>query len=91
MYQQAHEASETSPEGPLNIVMSQTYRGPSGYPQEKNTKTYDLMKKMFFRGNSPCIIYLFLFLQKQQILKSSKRGRPRDVYRTQLRGVPGTK
>ena len=83
MYQQAHEASDTSPEGPLNIVMSQTYRGPSGYPQEKNTKTYDLMKKMFFRGNSPCIIYLFLGIDI--------RGRPRDVYRTQLRGVPGTK
>ena len=35
-------------------------------------------------------IYLCFLLQKQ-IFKRSKRGRPRDVYGTQLRDVPGTK
>ena len=35
---------------------------------------------MFLRSNSPCTTYLFLFsLQEEQILKSSKPGRPWDV------------
>ena len=29
------------------------------------------------------------YLQEEQIFKSSKRGRPWDVYGTQLRDVPG--
>ena len=32
----------------------------------------------------------FCFLQEEQILKSSKRGRPRDAYETQLLDVHGT-
>ena len=96
----ARDVPGTSPEGYLNVLTSGTYRGPSGDSQGTNTKIDDFMKKLFFRSNSPCITYLqryyifdicFCFLQEEQIFKSSKRVRPRDVYETQLRDVPGTK
>ena len=35
--------------------------GPSGDSQASNTKTYDLMIKLYFRSSSPDITYLFLF------------------------------
>ena len=38
-----------------------TFKGPSGDSQGTNTKIDDLMKKIFFRSNSPCITYLFMF------------------------------
>ena len=59
--QPAHNVPGTSPEGPLKVVTSETYRGPSRDPQGTNTKTDNLMKKLFFRSNSSCITYLFLF------------------------------
>ena len=77
----------TSPEGPLKVLTSGIYRRSSGNFQETNEKIDDLMKKIFFRNNIPCITYLFLFLQKAQIFKSSKQGRPRDVFGTQLQDV----
>ena len=40
-----------------------TSRGPSGDPQGNNTKTDDLMEKLFFRSNSLCITYPFLFFK----------------------------
>ena len=46
---------------PLKVVMSKTYRGLSGDPHGTTTKTDDLMKKLFFRSNSPCITYVSLF------------------------------
>ena len=49
------------------------------------------MRKLFFRSNSPFITYLFLFLQEEQILKSSKQGRPQDVFAIELQEVPETK
>ena len=55
-----------------------TYKGPSGDSQGTNTKIYDFMKKLFFISNSRCITYLFLFLEEEQIFKSSKQGRLRD-------------
>ena len=58
--QPAHDVPRTSPEGPLMFLTSGTYRGPSGHSQGTNTKTDDLMKKLFFRSNSLCITYLFL-------------------------------
>ena len=90
----------TSPEGLLKVLKSETCRGLSGNSLDTNTKIDDFMKKLFFRSNSPCITYLqryyifdvcFCFLQEEQIFKNSKRVRPRDVYETQLRDVPGTK
>ena len=90
--QSAHDIPGTSPEGPLKVLMSGTYKGPSGDSQRTNTKIDDFMKKLFSRSNSPCITYLFLFfLQEEPLFKSSKQGRPRDVYGTQLWDVRGTK
>ena len=50
--QSAHDVLGTYPEGPLKILMSGTYRGPSGDSQRTNTKTDDFMKKLLFRSNS---------------------------------------
>ena len=58
--QPAREVPGTSPEGSLKVLMSGTYRRLSGDSQGTNTKIDDFMKKLFFRSNSPCIIYLFL-------------------------------
>ena len=41
--------------------MSGTYSGTSGESQGTKTKIYDLMKKLRFRSNSPCITHLFIF------------------------------
>ena len=46
----------------LKVLTSGTYREPSGDSQGTNTKIDDLMIKLYFRSNSPCIAYLFLFL-----------------------------
>ena len=89
--QPARDVPGTSPEGPLKILTSGTSRGPSGDSQGTNTKIDDLMKKLFFRCNSPCFTHLFLLFTGKANIQRSKRGRPRDVYRTQLRDVQGTK
>ena len=79
-------------EGSLKVLTPGTYREPAGDPHKNNTKIDDLVKKLLFRSNSPCITQLFLFFsQEEEIFKISKRARPRDVYKTQLRDVPGTK
>ena len=56
-----HDVPGTSPEGPLKVLTSGTYRGPSGDPQGTNTKIDDFTKKLFFSSNSLCIMHLFLF------------------------------
>ena len=58
--QPAHDVPRTSPEGPLKVLISGTYRKTSEDSQGTNTKIDDFMKKLFFRNNSPCITYLFL-------------------------------
>ena len=63
--QPAHDVLRTSPEGPLKFLTSRTNKGFSGDPQGTNTKTDDLMKKMFFRSNGPCITYLFLLFYRK--------------------------
>ena len=81
--QPTHAVSGTSPEDPLKVIMSGTYKGSSGHSPGTNTKIDNFMKKLFFRRNSPCITYLFrVFLKEEQIFKRSKPGRPRDVYGT---------
>ena len=72
--QPAHDVPGTSSEGLLKVLIFATYRGPSGDSQGTNTKISDFMKKIFFRIISPCITYLFLFLQEEQIFKSFKWG-----------------
>ena len=59
--QPAHDVPETSPEGPIDVLTSGTYRGPPGESRETNIKIDDLTKKLLFRSNSPCVTYLFLF------------------------------
>ena len=81
----------TSPESPLKVLMSGTSRGPPGDSQGTNKKIDNLMKKVFFRCNSSCFTRLLLFLLEKQIWKSSKWGRPWDVYGTQLRDIPETR
>ena len=68
----------TSPEAPLKILTSGTSKGPSGESQGTNTKIGDLMKKLFFRGNSLCIIHLFLFFTE----KKYSKGLNGDVHGT---------
>ena len=55
----------TLPKGPLKVLTSGTYRGLSGDSQRTNTKIYNLMKRLFFRSNSPCITDLFLFFTRR--------------------------
>ena len=78
--QPPHDVIGTHPEGLLKVLTFGTYMGPSGNSQRSNTKIDNLMKKMSFKSTSPCITYLFLFLQEMQIFKSFKRESPRDVY-----------
>ena len=70
------------PEGPLKVLTPGTYEGPSRDSQRINTKIDDLMKKLFFRRNSPCITYLFLFFAGraniQKFLTGTSTGRLRD-------------
>ena len=77
-----------SPKGPKVRDFQRTFRRLLG-DQHKN---WWLNEKVFFICNSPCFTHLLLFfLLEKQIFKSSKWGRSRDVYRTQLRDVQGTK
>ena len=64
--QPAHDVLGMSPEGPLKVLTSGTYDGPSGDSQWTNIKIDDFMKKLFFRSNTPCIIYLFLFFYRKK-------------------------
>ena len=59
--QLAHDDLWKSPDGPLKVLTSGTYRGLSKDSQGTNTKTGDLMKILLCRSNSPCITCLFLF------------------------------
>ena len=77
--QPVHNVLGTSPEGPLKVLTSETYRESSGDSQGTNTKIDGFMKKMFFRKNSP--------YRKNKYSKVLNR----DVYGTQLRNDPGTK
>ena len=89
--QPAHYVPGTFPEGSLKVLTLGTYRRPLGNSQGTNTKTDELMKKLFFKSNSPCIKYVILFSTGKKIFKNYKKERPRDFYRTQLRVVPKTK
>ena len=49
------------------------------------------MKNVFLDAIVLFLQIYYCFLLEKQIFKSSKWGRPRDVYGTQLREVSGTK
>ena len=68
--QPARDVQGKSPEGPLKVLTSGTSRRLSGDSQGTNTKIDELMKKLFFRCNSPCSKHLFLiFTEKTNIQK----------------------
>ena len=98
--QPAHDVPETSPEGLLKVLKSEACRGLPGDSQGTNTKIDDFMKKkisevivlaLLICKYITSLISVSVFLQEEQIFKSSKRVRPRDVYETQLRDVSETK
>ena len=64
--QLANYASGTSPEGSLKVLTSGTYRGPSEDSQGTNTKTDELMKKLFSKSNSSCITHVILFSTRKK-------------------------
>ena len=82
--QPAHDVPEMSPEGPLNVLMSGTYRGPLGDSQENNTKIYDLMIKLYFRSNCFLLHVIYCFLQDPVV------GRPGDQMMGRSWNVRGT-
>ena len=85
--QPAHNIQRTSPEGPLKVLTSGTYRRLSGDSKETKRKTDDLMMKFYFKSNSFYITCLFLFfLREEQLFKSSKWGHPRG---NPFAGCPG--
>ena len=79
------DVSWSSSKGPNVWDLQVTFRGLLG----NNTKIDDLMKKVFFRCNSPCFTHLLLFFSGKRNI--SKWGRPPDVRGTQLRDVLETK
>ena len=69
-YQPAHDVPGTSPECLLKVLTSRIHRGSSGDPQGTNTKTDNLLKKLSFRSNSPCITCQFpVFYRKNKFSK----------------------
>ena len=65
---------------PLKVLMSRTYRGPSRDSQGTNTKTDDLMKKLFLEAIVHVLHISNCFLQEEQIFKISKWVGPRDRF-----------
>ena len=79
--QPARDVPGTSPEGPIKVLTSETSRGPSGDSQETNTKIDDLMKKLFFRCNSPCFTQLFLFFTAKTNIQKVETGTSTDTHK----------
>ena len=68
--QLTHDVPRKSPKSSLKVLTSRTYKEPSGDSLGTNTKIDDLMKKLFFRSNSPYITYLFrVFHRKNKYSK----------------------
>ena len=65
-------ASGTSPEGPLKVLTSGIFRGPSGDSYRTKKNIDDLIKKVFFRCNSLSFIHLLLFFTEKKIYIYSK-------------------
>ena len=61
----AHNVPGAFCKGLLKVLSSGTYNGPSADFQGTKTKICDLMKKLIFRCNSPCITHLFLFFYRK--------------------------
>ena len=73
------------------VLTFRTYGRPSGNPQGPTQKLTFLWKNCFSEVIVLVLHICLCFLPEEQIFKSSERGRPRDVYGTQLLDVHGTK
>ena len=73
-----------SPKGPNVRDLQGTFRG-------LTKKLVIKWKKCFLDAIVLVLHICYCFLLEKQICKSSKWGRPRDVYGTQFRDVPGTR
>ena len=67
--QPTRDVCETSREGPLKFLTTGTSRGPSRDCNGTNIKIDDLMKKLFFKCNSPCFTHLSLFFNGKKYSK----------------------
>ena len=88
IFQPAHDVPGTYLKGPLKVLTSGTYRGPSEDSQGIKTKIDNLMKKMFFRSISPCSTHLFLFFKGTTNFQTFKTGTSRGRLRDPVAGRP---
>ena len=89
--QPVRDVPGTSPEDFPKVLTSGTSRGP---PWDLQGTLRGPTQKLMISWKSVFVLVLhisYCFLLEKQILKSSKWGRPRKVYRIQLRDVPGAK
>ena len=86
--QLAQDYTGTSPKGDVKVLTSRTYRGASMTLRGPILKfmVYDLLIKLHFRSNSPCITYLFWSFTGKKIFKCSKR----DIRETSTHSSCGT-
>ena len=86
--QPAHDVPGTSPESLLKVLTSGTSRGPSGDSQGTNTKNDVLIKKVFFRSNSPFITHLSLFVTGEPNIQKFYMGTFTGRLRNPVAGRP---
>ena len=79
------------PKGPNLKPIRETTRDPQKTLRGPIQKLMILWKNCFSEVIVLVLHICFCFLQEEQLFKSSERGRPRDVYRTQLLDAHGTK
>ena len=77
-----------SPKGRNLRDFQGTFRG---LLEDRHKKMIISWKKCFLDAIVLVLRICYCFLLEKQICKSSKWGRPRDAYGTQLRDVPGTR
>ena len=85
--QPAHDVPRISPKGPSHWDLQGTFRGLLG-DQFKDCRFYE---NNYFSDVIALLLHIcFWFLHEEKIFKNPKRERPRDIYGTQLRDIPGT-
>ena len=96
--QPANDVLGTSPEGPVEILTSRTYRGPSGDLQGTNAKIDGFMKQLFFRSNSPYRKNKYSKVLNREVhgtstgrLRDPVVGRPWDQMMRGSRDIPSVK
>ena len=87
--QPAHNVPGTSPEGPLKALTFGTYKGLSRDLEGTNTKIDDLIKKLSFWSDSPCITYLLLLFTGRTNIQMFQTGTSKGCVRDVVEGNPG--